>query len=53
MFAGFRYQIDRDSSVRQSHKNLKVIKLYEEFLGKLLSHKSHTLLHTHYLARKK
>lgn len=47
------YQIDRDSAIRQSHKNPAVIKLYEDFLGKPLSHKSHTLLHTHYLARKK
>lgn len=47
------YQIDRDSAIRQSHKNPAVIKLYEEFLGKPLSLKSHTLLHTHYLARKK
>lgn len=47
------YQIDRDSVIRQSHKNPAVIQLYEDFLGKPLSHKSHTLLHTHYLARKK
>ena len=47
------YQIDRDSAIRQSHKNPAVIKLYEDFLGKPLSHKAHTLLHTHYLARKK
>jgi NADP-reducing hydrogenase subunit HndD len=46
------YQIDRDSTVRQSHKNPAVIKLYEEFLGKPLSHKSHELLHTHYRTRK-
>jgi NADH-quinone oxidoreductase subunit G/NADP-reducing hydrogenase subunit HndD len=47
------YQIDRDSTIRQSHKNPAVIKLYEDFLEKPLSHKSHILLHTHYLARKK
>jgi NADH-quinone oxidoreductase subunit G/NADP-reducing hydrogenase subunit HndD len=47
------YQIDRDSVIRQSHKNPAVIKLYEDFLGKPLSPKSHSLLHTHYLARKK
>lgn len=47
------YQIDRDSVIRQSHKNPAVIKLYEDFLEKPLSPKSHSLLHTHYLARKK
>lgn len=47
------YQIDRGSDIRQSHKNSAVIRLYEEFLGKPLGHKSHKLLHTHYLARKK
>lgn len=47
------YQIDRDSAIRQSHKNPAVIKLYEDFLEKPLSPKSHSLLHTHYLARKK
>lgn len=47
------YQIDRNSPVRQSHKNPAVIKLYEEFLKKPLSHKSHELLHTHYQKRSK
>lgn len=47
------YQIDRGSDIRESHKNPAVKKLYEEFLEKPLSHKSHELLHTYYLARKK
>ena len=47
------YQIDRESNIRQSHKNPAVITLYEDFLEKPSSHKSHELLHTHYLAREK
>ena len=42
------YQIDRDDRLRVSHKNHEVQRLYEEFLGKPLGHKSHELLHTHY-----
>ena len=36
--------------MRKSHENPAVKKLYEEFLGEPLSHKSHELLHTHYTA---
>ncbi|WP_223226397.1 NADH-dependent [FeFe] hydrogenase, group A6 [Sporomusa sp. GT1] len=47
------YQADRELSIRQSHKNPAVKALYDEFLGKPLSHKSHELLHTHYHPRHK
>ncbi|MDF2572734.1 MAG: hndD 1 [Sporomusa sp.] len=47
------YQADRETLIRQSHKNPAVKALYEEFLGKPLSHKSHELLHTHYHPRHK
>ena len=42
------YQIDSDDQLRVSHKNESVHRLYKEFLGKPLGHKSHELLHTHY-----
>jgi NADH-quinone oxidoreductase subunit G/NADP-reducing hydrogenase subunit HndD len=42
------YTIDREDHLRVSHKNHEVQRLYEEFLGKPLGHKSHELLHTHY-----
>jgi len=45
------YQIDRDASLRVSHKNKYVQRLYEEFLGKPLGEKSHKLLHTKYAKR--
>jgi iron only hydrogenase large subunit-like protein len=45
------YQIDRDERLRVSHKNEWVQRLYTEFLGKPLGHKSHELLHTHYHQR--
>ncbi len=40
------YIIDAKNPVRFSHENPSVIKLYEEYLGKPLGHKSHELLHT-------
>jgi len=45
------YQIDKDEEVRVSHKNRQVLRIYDEFLGKPLSKKSHELLHTHYHKR--
>lgn len=45
------YNIDKNEAVRVSHKNKSLQKLYEEFLEKPLSHKSHELLHTHYAQR--
>jgi NADH-quinone oxidoreductase subunit G len=40
------YNIDAKNPVRFSHENPSIIKLYDEFLGKPLGHKSHELLHT-------
>ncbi len=45
------YQIDEASAVRQSHNNPQITKLYKEFLGAPLGHKSHELLHTRYQNR--
>jgi len=45
------YNIDRDEKVRTSHGNAAIKKLYEDFLGEPLGHKSHELLHTHYAPR--
>ena len=45
------YQIDRDETVRVSHKNEDVARLYKEFLGAPLGEMSHKLLHTHYHKR--
>ena len=45
------YRIDREEPVRTSHGNTAVQRLYAEFLGEPLSHKSHELLHTTYGAR--
>ena len=42
---------DRQSTFRRSHQNPDVKKLYDEFLGKPLSDRSHHLLHTSYRAR--
>ena len=42
------YQIDRQEPMRTSHSNPSVKRLYEEFLGQPLGHRSHELLHTHY-----
>ena len=45
------YRIDRSESLRVSHGNKHVARLYEEFLGKPLGEVSHRLLHTHYTER--
>lgn len=47
------YTIDERSTIRKSHENPVIKKLYEEYLEKPGSHKSHELLHTHYTAREK
>jgi NADP-reducing hydrogenase subunit HndD len=45
------YREDSGKAIRKSHENPFIIKLYEEFLGKPLSEKSHHLLHTAYFDR--
>ena len=45
------YQIDATETVRASHHNEAVKRLYTEFLGAPLGEKSHHLLHTHYAER--
>ena len=45
------YDEDKDKTVRKSHENLEVKKLYDEYLEKPNSHKAHELLHTTYVKR--
>ncbi|ANW98346.1 ferredoxin [Thermoclostridium stercorarium subsp. thermolacticum DSM 2910] len=45
------YSEDEAMTIRKSHKNPRIQKIYEEFLGEPGSHKAHELLHTHYYAR--
>ncbi len=45
------YRDDSDRVLRRSHENPAVKALYDEYLGKPLSEKSHALLHTSYVAR--
>lgn len=40
------YELDSANKLRFSHENPSVIALYDEFLGKPLSHEAHKLLHT-------
>lgn len=47
------YNDDRGLELRKSHDNPAVQTLYKEFLEKPLGHKSHELLHTHYVKRSK
>jgi NADP-reducing hydrogenase subunit HndD len=47
------YNEDAGKKLRKSHENPYIIELYEKFLGKPLSEKSHHLLHTHYFKRQK
>jgi NADH-quinone oxidoreductase subunit G/NADP-reducing hydrogenase subunit HndD len=45
------YEIDGEETLRLSHENPWITRLYAEFLGEPLGHKSHELLHTHYHQR--
>lgn len=47
------YDEDQMMSVRKSHKNTQVQKLYDEFLGGPNSGKAHHYLHTHYSKKDK
>lgn len=47
------YAEDEGMAIRKSHENPEVLEIYKEFLGKPLGHKSHELLHTHYIPRKR
>ncbi len=50
---GAIYTADQASTIRKSHENPAIKKLYEEFLIEPLGEKSHHLLHTHYTKRSK
>jgi NADP-reducing hydrogenase subunit HndD len=45
------YAEDEHKPLRKSHENPDVIAIYKEFLDQPNSHKSHGLLHTHYVER--
>ena len=47
------YNEDADLPMRKSHESPIVKKLYDEYLGNPGGHRSHELLHTTYVARKK
>lgn len=49
--ASVLYNADKNMSLRKSHENSIVKKLYDEFLEKPGSHKAHELLHTTYVKR--
>lgn len=46
------YKLDAKNPLRFSHENPAVIALYDEYLGKPLSHRAHELLHTDHQAWK-
>jgi NADP-reducing hydrogenase subunit HndD len=47
------YKEDANKTLRKSHENPYIDKLYKEFLGKPLGEKSHHLLHTRYFDKSK
>ena len=47
------YTIDEKSTLRKSHENPVVQKIYKEYLEEPGSHKAHTLLHTTYSKKEK
>jgi iron-only hydrogenase group A len=42
------YSLDRNKTIRRSHENPHIQRIYKEFLGRPLSVEAHKLLHTHY-----
>ena len=42
------YRADKEATIRKSHENPSIKRLYKEFLGRPGGEKSHDLLHTHY-----
>ncbi|MFZ7120821.1 MAG: NADH-dependent [FeFe] hydrogenase, group A6 [Eubacteriaceae bacterium] len=47
------YREDRNKTIRKSHENKEVLKLYEEYLGEPYGDLAHELLHTHYEKRER
>ncbi len=45
------YSNDAAKTIRKSHKNPSIIKVYEDFFGTPGSHKAHEVLHTTYVKR--
>ena len=45
------YSEDEHMVLRKSHENPEIVAIYKEFLDQPNSHKSHDLLHTHYVER--
>ncbi|WP_432405258.1 NADH-dependent [FeFe] hydrogenase, group A6 [Wukongibacter sp. M2B1] len=45
------YREDKRKTLRKSHENAEVMRLYEEYLGEPFGEKAHDLLHTHYEKR--
>jgi len=45
------YSEDEAKTLRKSHENPYIKSLYEDYLGEPNGHKSHDLLHTHYVPR--
>jgi iron only hydrogenase large subunit-like protein len=47
------YREDKNLTIRKSHENPSILRIYQEFLQKPLGEKSHHLLHTTYTVRGK
>ena len=47
------YSIDEKSTIRKSHENPVLHKIYKEYLGEPGGHRAHELLHTSYVKRDK
>jgi iron only hydrogenase large subunit-like protein len=45
------YGLDRERTVRRSHENPDIQRLYKEFIGRPLSSTAHKVLHTHYAGK--
>jgi len=46
--ASVLYDIDRGKTIRRSHENPEIQRIYKEYFERPLGPKSHKILHTHY-----
>ncbi|AKJ64550.1 NADH-dependent [FeFe] hydrogenase, group A6 [Kiritimatiella glycovorans] len=47
------YDEDESKTLRKSHENPDILKIYEEYFSEPLGERSHHLLHTHYVERER
>ena len=47
------YREDRRKTIRKSHENPEVLRMYKEYVGEPFGERAHELFHTHYEERER